>query len=114
MHSMKSKNIDSELKSTIISESLKPNCVITELSRKYGISRTVIYNWRSRYKKSISHSGLESSSTVGKFVELSVMEKSNLNLQEVSLKFNNFSFSMQGQIKSSTLVSIIKMLEESC
>lgn len=111
---MKSKKIDSELKSTIISESLKPSCVITELARKHGVSRAIIYNWRSKYKKSISYSGLETSSIVGDFVELSVIEKSNLSLQEASLKFNDFSFVMQGQIKSSTLVSIIKMLEELC
>ena len=49
------------------------------------------------------------------FVELSVNESEQLlNLQEVTLKFSNLSISMQGQIKSSVLISVVKTLEEVC
>ncbi len=49
------------------------------------------------------------------FVELSVNEsEQSLNLQEVTLKFSNLSISMQGQIKISVLISVVKTLEEVC
>ena len=55
------------------------------------------------------------SDSVGQFIELSVSKpKQLLTLQEASLKFDNLSLVMQGQIKSSTLLSIVKILEESC
>lgn len=51
----------------------------------------------------------------GQFVELSINEPEQLlNLQEVTLKFSNLSISMQGQIKSSVLISVVKTLEEVC
>lgn len=51
-------------------------------------------------------------------MELSVSEdlisSSSSNLQSASLKFDNVSVDIEGRIKSSSLVSIISILEESC
>lgn len=113
---MPGKKVRSELKSMIIEESLQPACVVAGLARWYGICKNTIYGGRSRCNQStlslVMHelpaatSGLSS-----QFVKLSVNEsEQSLNLQEVTLKFSNLSISMQGQIKSSVLISVVKTL----
>ncbi|MFM8491032.1 MAG: hypothetical protein ACKN9X_03780, partial [Candidatus Methylopumilus sp.] len=79
-----------------------------------------IYGCRSRCNQSTLSSVLPElqaapSELSGQFVELSINEPEQLlNLQEVTLKFSNLSISMQGQIKSSVLISVVKTLEEVC
>ena len=117
---MSNRKIAPELKSQIIAESMKAGCVITNLAKQYGISKDTIYGWRSKYNNSASTTSAlnhraEPSDSNDRFIELIVNEARQLpNLQEASLKFNNFSLIIQGQIKSSTLISIIKILEETC
>ncbi len=98
---------------------MQSGCVITELARRHGIPENTIYGWRRRYNKTkssaVAAERAAASSSDGKFIELSVIEeRQSLNLQEATLKFNNFSITMQGQIKSSILLLIVKMLEEAC
>ena len=77
-------------------------------------------SWRSRCNKSTLSSVIPelpaaTSGLSGQFIELSINEpEQSLNLQEVTLKFSNLSISMQGQIKSSVLISVVKTLEEVC
>ena len=117
---MPGKKVRSELKSMIIEESLQPGCVVAGLARRYGISKNTIYGWRSRCNKSTLSSVIPelpaaTSGLSGQFIELSINEpEQSLNLQEVTLKFSNLSISMQGQIKSSVLISVVKTLEEVC
>ncbi len=117
---MPGKKVRSELKNMIIEESLQPGCVVAGLARQYGISKNTIYGWRSRCNKSTLSSVIPelpaaTSGLSSQFVELSINEpEQSLNLQEVTLKFNNLSISMQGQIKSSVLISVVKTLEEVC
>ena len=118
---MRGKKFDLELKSRIIAESLKAGCVITELGKQYGISADTIYGWRNKYNNKLtsscvtSEAGIEASSKDGRFIELTVSESRELpNLQEASLKFDNFSLLLQGKIKSPTLIAIVKLLEETC
>lgn len=117
---MRGKKVAVEIKTRVIEESLKPRCVITKLAEKYGISPETVYGWRSSYNRmalasTVSFDKKNGSDSVGKFIELSVSKpKQLLTLQEASLKFDNLSLVMQGQIKSSTLLSIVKILEESC
>lgn len=117
---MRRKRIEKSLKAKILSESLKEGCVITQLAKEYGVSKNTIYGWRSKYKESAPSAyeykpKVVSSAPDNKFIELSITESSQLtNLHEASLKFTNFSLVLQGQIKSSILVSIVKILEESC
>ena len=114
---MPGKKLRSELKNMLIEESLQPGCVVAGLARRYGIFKNTIYGWRSRCNKSKLSSVMPelpaTTSGSGQFVELSVNEsEQSLNLQEVTLKFSNLSISMQGQIKSSVLISVVKTLEE--
>ena len=124
---MRGKKVNPEIKSRIIAESLQAGCELGKLAKAYSISRETIYGWRSEHKKSVaSSSGLSvtcvepearGKATEGssKFIELSLSEpKQLLNLQEASLKFDNFSFVIEGNLKSSVLVSIVKILEEVC
>ena len=103
-----------------IEKSLKEGCVITQLAKEYGVSKNTIYGWRSKYKESEPaiyeyKPKVVSPVSDNKFIELSITESNRLtNLHEASLKFTNFSLVLQGQIKSSILVSIVKILEESC
>ena len=97
---MRGKKFEPELKSRIIAESLKAGCVITELGKQYGISADTIYGWRNKYiynnnlasSSVTSEAGVEASSEDGRFIELTVSKSGALpNLQEASLKFDNFS-----------------------
>ena len=104
---MSGRKIKPELKSQIIAESMKTGCVITNLAKQYGISKDTIYGWRTKYNNTASTPSAlkcraEPSDSNGRFIELTVNEARALpNLQEASLKFNNFSLIIQGQIKSS-------------
>jgi transposase-like protein len=113
---MQRQKIGEALKTKILAESYEPGCVITKLAKQYGISEGAIYGWRNK-----SSSPQQSVPNVpaavfdNRFVELSVIDPKQIaNLQEVSLRFDKFSFVMQGSIKSSTLIAIVNLLEESC
>lgn len=119
---MRGKKVPEELKIKIIEESLSEGCVVGELAKRYSLSSKTITSWRSAYIK-LKSSGKFTKDLVnntGEFVELPVAEdlisspNSISNLQMASLKFNNFSIEMEGQIKISALVSIISILEGSC
>lgn len=117
---MRGKQIKPELRSQIIAESMKAGCVVANLAKQYGISKDTIYGWRAKYNSSAltpptSKHQVTTSESNGRFIELTVNEARQLpNLQEASLKFNDFSLVIQGQIKSSTLISIVKILEQAC
>ena len=117
---MRGSKIAPELRLQIITESMRAGCVITNLAKQYGISKDTIYGWRAKYNNStaVSLASKDQASppdSNGSFIELTVNEAKQLpNLQEASLKFDNFSLVIQGQIKSSTLISIVKILEETC
>ena len=118
---MRGKEIKPELRSQIIAESMKAGCVVANLAKQYGISKDTIYGWRAKHTNSTStssapqHKTSSSSDANSRFIELAVNDAKQLaNLQEVSLKFDNFSLVIQGRIKSSTLISIVKILEQAC
>lgn len=46
------------------------------------------------------------------FVELSLREEKHSSLQKASLTFSDFSFSIEGVIKSGVLLEILKILEQ--
>ena len=105
---MRGKKISEELKAKIVEESLSEDCVVSDLAKRYNLASKTIYKWRSAYRK------LNSVDNAVEFVELSVTETVGASLQSASLKFNNVSVEIEGRIKSSSLVSIITILEESC
>jgi hypothetical protein len=111
---MQKQKIREALKTKILAESYEPGCVITKLTKlakQYGISEGAIYGWRNK-----SSSPQQSVPNVpaavfdNRFVELSVIDPKQIaNLQEVSLRFDKFSFVMQGSIKSFTLIAIVNL-----
>lgn len=105
---MRGKKVSEEIKAKIIEESLLEDCVVSDLAKRHSIASETIYTWRSAYRK------LHSVDNSGRFVELSVQESKHVHLQEATLKFANFQVSIQGQIKSAVLLSIVKTLEEVC
>jgi transposase-like protein len=98
----------------ILQESYEPGCIISELAKQYGIPSRFIYDWRSKKKKRSVVTTPERSTQ--DFVELSVNTsfKKALSLKRAVLEFNNLSISIDCDIKSSTLLQMLNLLEESC
>lgn len=98
----------------VLQESYEPGCIISELAKRYGIPPRLIYDWRSKKKQESVETTPENPTP--DFVELSVNTsfKKAPSLKRAVLEFNNLSISIEGNIKSSTLVQILTILEESC
>lgn len=97
-----------------IEASYEPGCIISELAKQHGVPSKIIYNWRSKKKKK-SVVAISENPTPN-FVELSVNPplKKAVSLKRAVLEFNNLSISIDGNIKSSTLLQMLNILEESC
>ena len=109
----KRKRITSKIKAEIITALSKPDCVMSELGRKYGISVSTISQWRQDYEELLSVVG-HKESNVNNFVEVRVKDEGDKRLEKALLVYNNFSLSIEGGIRSETLLGIIKLVEESC
>jgi len=113
MKNIKSPIITEAQKSQIISESYKTGCVISHLAKSYGISVKTLYSWRSRQKHDKTEQAVSNNSN-NQFVELSVGHNEHIILNKAELVFNNFSLLLEGNIKSTKLLEIIKILEIAC
>lgn len=103
------KIIPTEIKSQILADLAIPGHKVTELAKIYKISTTSIYNLQkvAQAMKSISEPNLAHN-----FALLSIEDSVNSRLTKASLTFSTFSFVLEGDIKSSSLVAMIKILEE--
>jgi transposase-like protein len=99
------KIIPTEIKSQILAELALPGSSVSELAKIYKISTKYIYNLR---RKSQTIKPIDKPS----FVELAVKNSDNFSLKNASLTFANFSLVLEGGIKSSSLIAILKILEE--
>lgn len=106
---MTNKNISVETKTQILSESFIPGCVISKLASNYGISAKTIYNWRKAYRSIAAREAETDDHNL--FVELSVSNKEQHILKKSELIFNDIILSIEGNINSSHLVAIIRILE---
>ncbi|MCC8369571.1 MAG: transposase [Rickettsia endosymbiont of Oxypoda opaca] len=113
MKNIKGRTITEAQKSQIISESYKTGCIISQLAKSYGISVKTLYSWRSRQKSERIKKEVSNNSN-NQFVELSVQNNENIVLNKAELIFNNFSLLLEGNIKSTKLLEIIKVLEMPC
>jgi len=105
--------ISPEIKSRILSELQVPGCIVSRLAKSYNVSNTTIYTWQRQAQKiGIGNSSGSEINRGSKFVELSVIDSSNSTLEKASLIFNDFSIVLEGKVKSSSLVAIMKILEE--
>lgn len=96
--------IDPKIKSEAIEMLQNSDYSVTEVSRAYGISRSTLNAWRSALND--SNRGAEG------FVEVAVLD-SKKTIKKASMVFDKMSFSIEGEINSSCLVSVIKILEAS-
>ncbi len=99
------KIIPPEVKSQILAELAVPGSSVTELARIYQISTTSIYN----LQKAAQVIRLVAEPN---FIELSVKNSSNAHIKNASLNFANCSLLLEGDIRASSLIAIIKILEE--
>lgn len=113
MQNIKIPTITEAKRTQIISESYKPGCIISQLAKSYGISVKTLYSWRSRQKSKQIKKEVSNNSN-NQFVELSVGHNEHIILNKAELVFNNFSLLLEGNIKSTKLLEIIKILELQC
>ena len=115
-----------KLKSKILAEILLPNSFIPKIAKKYNLSSTTLYGWRSYHRKLNCESKI--SDTKNNFIELlpekelsnkslplllPTSKSKNPKLSEISLIFNDISLSLKGNINTSSLIKILSALEES-
>lgn len=105
--------ISPEIKSRILSELQVPGCIVSRLAKTYNVSNTTIYTWQRQTQKiGIDDSSSSEVNRGNKFVELSISNAKNSTLEKASLIFNDFSIVIEGKVRSSSLVAIMKILEE--
>jgi transposase-like protein len=113
-----SNKISREVKSQILLELTKPGCGVRNISRQYGVSRGAIYKWLKDQRASVAADRSDpaaSDNDRNKFVELSVVDSAaHSSLTKASLVFQDFSLSLEGNLSSSKLISILKILEVTC
>jgi transposase-like protein len=122
--------LEPSLKAKILSESMKPGCVISDLARSYGISPARLYGWRSdlKYISTSNDSKFETkldskTEVASKFVELTLNSEEidcNTHPQEKAfikkaiITFDNFSMSLEGRVNKELVVHLLKLSEELC
>ena len=110
---IKARNIITpELKAKILGEFEVSGCSILHLVKSYNVSKSSIYKWRNKAKLlQLNNTAPEEAP---KFVEVSVasMPPAPSSLVSATLKFNNFSVIIEGELQSKLLLSILQLLEE--
>lgn len=99
------KIIPPEVKSQILAELAIPGSSVSRLAKTHKVSTSYIYNLQKMAPaiKPIDKLG---------FVELAVKDSGSSELKNASLTFANFSLMLEGEIKTASLIAIIKILEE--
>ena len=108
---MKAK-ISQEQKEKILKESYEEGVVITELGKKYGISKKTIYDWR-RIRNKDQRKNSEQQSKVN-FVEIALKDEVRSQLKKVELVYEDFRIEVEGKISSAKIGPIMQILEDKC
>lgn len=113
-----SKRIAPKLKSQIMAEMLVPNALIPDIAKKYDLSSTTLYNWRSDYNKKLNLKSDSVSVMQNNFIELGLLESDNVtsskargSISEISLILNDISLSIKGNVSVAALTKILNCLE---
>lgn len=102
-----------ELKQKVLEESVVYGRTLSSIAEEYGVPEYTIRRWR-RERKKLS-AGLNHVHEASKFVEVSLEEAaSQVVLEIASLTFKGISLTLEGKIKSSSLIEIIKVMEKAC
>jgi transposase-like protein len=110
----KKKSFPSSLKSEVLAALQKPGSVLTTIAKSYGISRSTVYNWRSSTPPLLIKSRDIIAPKQPSFVELAVKKSSAPSIQKANLVFENYSLSIEGNIKLQNLIQIINILGSPC
>jgi len=116
---IKNTKITSHIKSSVLSDLDSKGYSISKIAQTYGISRGVIYAWIKELQVDKAQQVSDTNPPLrSDFIEVALVDgKDNKNfqssdLQKASLTFNNFSFVIEGKVTGSSLIAIIKILEE--
>ena len=111
----KRRMIPAKVKKQLLAELLVPGCVVSDLAKSSGISRSTLHKWRVEQNQQ-----QEAASSVNcnpHFVELKVASATlptKSILTKALLVFEDFSISLEGNISGSKVCAIFKVLEEPC
>lgn len=119
---IKRSKISQRKKSLILSEAVRPGCVISSLAKLHGVAEGTIYKWLKHKKQSESSTPdrkLPESLVNSDFVEVTILDQNKHNnnsgysscgnsaLQKASFIFSSFSISFEGRFKSEVIAKII-------
>ncbi len=108
----KNRKISPNIKSSVLSKLNTEGYSITKIAESHGISRAVIYAWIKELQAAITQQVSNTNSSLkNSFVEVALIDDQtyqNSNLQKVSLKFNDFSLFIEGNISTTKLLSSSK------
>ena len=101
----KRKTLSPEKKQSIIAEILKTDAKLSEVAKEHNMSPKTLSAWKRKYLLQKDN----------QFVEVKINDTTpGVLLSKASLEFKNFSFSINGQVKSASLIEIINILGKSC
>lgn len=106
-------------KAQILKETALPGCSISDVAKIHNISRCTIYAWL-RESRALQASDAEIASKINSnFVEVTlidskIMETKNCLLQKASFTFDDFTFSIEGDLNKQKLQKVIRVLEDIC
>jgi transposase-like protein len=104
--------ISPEIKAEILNKLSTGGFSVSQLAKDYNISSSSIYHWQKREQKVEEY---DQDSMLANFIEMPILDGLSLHpssLQKASLTFDNFSFTIEGKIKTGRLLQIIRYLEE--
>ena len=103
----KRKIISPEKRQSILTEALKPGNSLSEVAKKHNVLPKTLGSWKRKY--------LVEQDKNNQFIELKVNNTNpEILLNKASLEFKDFSLSIDGQVKSTSLIEIINILGKSC
>ena len=137
MKNKRPSTFSSEQKADILAATAMPGCIISDLAKSYGIGRGSIYAWIRQQKQSSKTKQQEQTLAISsepRFLEVAVRESPSKEthilkldstekaeavkplvahtLSKALLIFSNFSLEIKGNLSSSRLISILKILED--
>lgn len=125
----RSRNFTESERQKIMAKSYCDDVTVLSISKQYGISRSTLFKWRRKYESASNQARTEIESSNSdilekeRFLEVKLEEgrlhdntsydiSSRKFHQKLSLNFGEVSVSLDGYINASSLVKIIKILNE--
>jgi transposase-like protein len=111
-----SKRFPLELKEKVLAASEVYGRSSPSISAEYGVPEHTVRRWVREHRQ-LPPIHLKQSHEISKFVEVSLegtLVPATTVLEKASLTFKGVSLTLEGNIKSTSLIGIIKILEETC